>query len=99
MSAEVTLSKPITAHNEEVSVLTLREPTSGDIMEIGSPQLMIPSADGTSIGVEIRPAIIGRYIMKLAGIPMPSVKALAPADFNKCQGVVMGFLTAGDGEA
>lgn len=99
MSTVVSLSKPITAHGEEVSSLTLREPTAADVMEIGQPTLMIPSADGNSVGVEVRAAVIGRYVMKLAGIPLSSVKALCPADFNKCQGAVMDFLTAGDGEA
>lgn len=99
MSAVITLSKPITAHGEEIAEITLREPIGGDIMEIGQPTLMIPSADGTSVGVEIRASIIGRYVMKLGGIPLPSVKALAPEDFTKCQNAVMGFFTSGDGEA
>lgn len=99
MSVEIKLSKPVTAHGKEIDSLTLRPPTTGEIMEIGSPQLMMPSADGVSIGVEIRPSVIGRYVVKLAGIPLSSVKELAPADFSRCQGAVMDFLMAGDGEA
>lgn len=49
--SEVTiqLTKPITAHDKEVSDLTLREPTAGDVMECGYPlgmdgELAIPQA-------------------------------------------------------
>ena len=99
MSATIKLSKPITAHGEEVSEITLREPTADDVMQIGSPSLLIPSADGESVGIEIRAKVIGQYIMRLASIPLPSVKAMSFSDFNRCQGVVMGFFGGGGGEA
>ena len=99
MSRTVPLIKPIPAHGEEIAVLEFREPTTEDIMEIGMPQLMVPTADGASVGVEVRPKVIGQYVTRLAKIPPSSVKALAPADFFKCQGVVMGFFNNGDGEA
>ena len=100
MSGGVTvpLSKPITAHGEEETALTLRPPTPEDVMQIGLPSLMIPSSDGESVGVEIRAKIIGQYIARLAAIPLSSVKTLSIGDFLRCQGVVMGFFTSGDGE-
>lgn len=98
MSVTLALKKPIQAGDKEISELTFREPTGGDIMELGQPTLLLPSADGTSVAVEVRAGVIGRYIMKLAAIPLPSVKALAPSDFARCQGVVMDFLTDGDTE-
>ena len=99
MSALVKLSKPIQAHGEEIAEITLREPTTGDVMEIGLPTLLIPGSDGESVGVEVRTKVIGQYISRLGAIPMPSVKALALADFTRCQGVVMGFFSSGDGDA
>lgn len=99
MSTVITLSKPITAHGEEIAEITLREPTSEDVMQIGLPTLLIPSSDGESVGVEVRTKVIGQYISRLGAIPMPSVKALTLADFTRCQGVVMGFFSSGDGEA
>lgn len=95
----VKLAKPITAHGEEVSEITLREPVPEDIMQIGSPQLLIPSADGTGVGIEIRGKIIGQYISKLAAIPLGSVKAMSLGDFLTCQGVIMNFFGGGGGEA
>lgn len=86
----IKLSKPIEAHGEQVSELTLREPTTEDVIANGHPFLIIQSEDdGTA--VEIRAKSIARYISLLAGIPMSSVKELALSDFSKCQGAVMGF--------
>lgn len=90
--SEVTISlgNPITAHGAEVSELTLREPTAGDVMECGYPlgmqdELAIPQA-----------APIGRLIARLAGIPPSSVKQLAVPDYNRAMGVVLGFFGASD---
>lgn len=97
--ATVTLSKAIQAHGEELSTLTLREPTPDDVMQIGSPSLLIPSADGESVGIEIRAKVIGAYISRLAAVPLSSVKHMTIGDFNRCQGVIMGFFGDGGGEA
>lgn len=94
MSA-VKLTKPITAHGEEVAELIFREPTTEDVMQIGVPQLLIPSADGESVGVEVRAKVVGQYIARLAAIPLSSVKQLSIKDFNVCTGAVMGFFSGG----
>lgn len=91
---KVTLTKPITAHGEEVTELTFREPVPEDLMQIGSPVLMIPSADG-DMGIDVRPKIIGLYIARLAGIPPSSVKAMSITDFMVCQGALLPFLQGG----
>lgn len=98
MSVTVLLKHPVTAHGEEVSELTLREPTTKDIMEIGLPTLIVPSTDGSSVGVEIRQKVVGRYVSRLAQIPMSSVEALKPGDFARCSAAVMGFFEMSDGE-
>lgn len=92
----VELSKPIEVHGEQVETLELREPTTEDVMQLGVPQLLIPSADGESVGVEVRTKVVGQYIVRLAKIPMSSVKQLTIRDFNACTGVVMGFFNGGD---
>lgn len=99
MSVTVKLSKPITAHGEEVTQITLREPTAEDVMQVGSPQLLIPSADGESVGIEIRGKVIGQYISRLGSIPLSSVKSLPIGDFTRCQGEIMNFFGGGAGEA
>ena len=37
----VNLSKPVTAHGEEVDELTLREPLTKDVIELGMPTLIV----------------------------------------------------------
>lgn len=95
----VKLSKPISAHGDDVAELVLREPTPDDVMQIGSPTLLIPGADGESVGIEIRAKVVGQYITRLGAIPLSSVKSMSIADFNRCQGVIMGFFGDGGGEA
>jgi len=99
VSTTLQLIKPITAHGEEVSELTLRDIVTKDIMEVGLPTLMIPSADGTSVGVEIRQKVIAQYVIRMAKIPRSSVESLHPADWGKCQEWCMGFFGMSDGEA
>jgi hypothetical protein len=87
----IPLCKPVTAHGEEIDSITLRPPEPEDVMQIGLPTLLIPSADGESVGVEVRTKVVGLYIMKLGAIPLSSVKALHRRDFDKCLKAVMGF--------
>lgn len=90
----VTLSKPIRAHGKDMDVLTLREPTVKDVMEIGQPFLIIVG-DGDT-GVRIQQKVVGLYIVRLAGIPLSSVEKLTLADFGVAQAVVLGFFGTGD---
>lgn len=99
MSIVIALTKPIQAHGTSVDSLTLREPTPEDVMQIGVPQLLIPSADGTSVGIEVRANVVGGYISRLASIPPSSVKQMSLPDFMRCQSVVMGFFNNGGGES
>lgn len=90
----VLLTRPIQAHGEEVTALTFREPTPKDLMESGSPVLLIPSAEG-DMGIEVRPKVIALYIARLGGIPPSSVHTLCVADFMACQGALLPFLQGG----
>lgn len=90
----VPLTKPIQAHAKEVTSLTFREPMPDDLMQYGSPVLMIPSAEG-DMGIEVRPKVIGKYISVLGNIPMSSVKEMSVADFLACQGALLPFLQGG----
>lgn len=96
MSTPHPLKRPIKAHGQEVSVLTLREPLTKDIIELGLPTLIVVSDAGP--GVEIRTKVVARYISRLADVPPSSVDALAPSDFNDLTAVVMGFFGQSDGE-
>jgi len=86
----VALKKPITAHGEDVTVLTFKEPTGQEIIECGYPMRI---ADG---GVIPETGSIAKYISKLASVPPSSVRQLGPDDFNACMSAVLGFF--GEGE-
>jgi hypothetical protein len=91
------LAKPVISHGgESVSELTLRTPSSKDVMELGYPMLIINS--GGEQAIEIRPKVVGKYISRLAAVPMGAVEALAIADLQALIGIVMGFFGQGDGE-
>lgn len=93
----VKLNKPVTAYDEQITELTLREPTTEDIIEMGLPTLIVITDDDKP-AVEIRQKVIAKYISKLGSVPLSTVKSLAPSDYSNCSGVVMGFFGQGDGE-
>jgi len=94
----IKLSKPIKAHGEEVSEITLRDPSTKDMIELGLPTLIVIGSDGKSTGVEVRQAVVARYIMKLAAIPLGAVESMSMYDFSVCTAAVMGFFGQGAGE-
>lgn len=81
----IKLSKAIVAHGEELTELTLREPTGKDIRTCGS------HITGNGRGGSIDTEAIARYISALAEIPPSSVDLLSGADFLKAQSAVLGF--------
>lgn len=85
-SVTVKLTRPITAYGKEVSEIELEQPDGGDIMEVGMPFLLLGDGSYT-----VRADVVGKYIVRLGGIPQSSVKKMHPADMMACQGAVLGF--------
>lgn len=83
----IKLRKPIDAHGKELTELEMKEPTTGDLIDCGDP--MVIGVDET---VSFKNDVIARYISKLSGVPMSSVRELSPADFMECKTVITGFL-------
>ncbi|EQC1396713.1 phage tail assembly protein, partial [Shigella sonnei] len=75
---EIVLKKPVTAHNEMLHVLELREPTYDEIEALGFP--FIISGEG-SIKLDSQVAL--KYIPLLAGIPRSSAAQMAKLDIFK----------------
>lgn len=73
-----TLRKPITAHDAELSVLELSEPTPEQIARLGLPY----KYDTDAGALDFKMPVIMRYIAALAGIPASSVHQLRPGDLN-----------------
>lgn len=84
------LIKPIQAHGEEVTEITLREPTGQEILDIGFPYLIVIGEDDSQ-AMQIQSKTVGRYISKLAGIPPGSVGQMCGADLSALMGEVLSF--------
>ncbi|EPE6976796.1 TPA: phage tail assembly protein [Citrobacter braakii] len=85
---ELKLSKPVKAHDEEIHVLELREPTYDEIEAVGFPFTV--SADG---GIRLDSAVSLKYIPLLAGIPRSSAAQMAKLDIFKACMLVLNFFT------
>ncbi|MCY0772632.1 MULTISPECIES: phage tail assembly protein [Enterobacter cloacae complex] len=88
MTKELTLKKPILAHNEKLHVLELREPTYDEIEAIGFPFTV--SGDGT---IKLDSAVALKYIPVLAGIPRSSAAQMAKLDIFKTCMQILSFFT------
>lgn len=92
MNNTVILKKPIKAHGKDYTSLTFREPTGDEVIELG-----VPFSFGRNKRTHIDTEVTAEYIMRLANIPMSSVKMLQPADITACFGKIAGFF--GNSEA
>lgn len=94
-SVEHTLHRPVKAHGEELKVLTIQQPTSKQAREIGRlPYVLTENATPVlDLGV------VSKYICQLAAIPMSSVDALHPKDFNDIGWTVASFFLSAESEA
>ncbi|HAS1825854.1 TPA: phage tail assembly protein [Enterobacter hormaechei subsp. xiangfangensis] len=93
MTTELVLKKPITAHNEKLHVLELREPTYDEIERIGFPFTL--SAEG---GVKLDSAVALKYLPVLAEIPRSSAAQLAKLDIFKACMLILNFFTQSETE-
>lgn len=91
MSLTIKLSKPISAHGSDVDTLELREPTAGDVMELGYPFIAMVGDEGGGTGIEMRPKVVARYVALLGKIPPSSIAKMEVSDLMACQAAVMGF--------
>lgn len=80
------LKKPIMAHDENLHVLEIREPTYDEIEAIGFPFTL--SGDG-DMKLDSRAAL--KYIPVLAGIPRSAASAMSKLDIFKACMIVLSF--------
>lgn len=88
ISRTLELINPIVAHGETLTELKFRELTTEDVITCGQP-FPIPTTDTDEIDVNFQTT--KKYIVRLAGIPESSVKAMSPGDFIKASYMVAGF--------
>lgn len=85
----IKLSGPVKAHGEDITELVLREPTVSDTLDLGMPFAI--DASGDSSEIVFRTAVIARYVVRLANVPMGTIKSLSMDDWLAVQGAVQGF--------
>ena len=95
----IMLTSPITAHGEEIDRISLRPPTTADLIDLGQPMRLLPGNGLDEAAIEVRMNVVAHYVARLAAIPLSSVKALSLSDFGKATQVVLGFFGEGKAEA
>lgn len=91
----ITLTSSVTAHGEEIDRITLRQPTTADLIELGQPMRLLPGNGMDEPAIDIRMNVVAHYVARLAAIPLSSVKAMSLADFGKATQAVLGFFGEG----
>lgn len=81
------LSLPITAHDTEVTSLTLRRPTVPECRAIKAMPYKIDKDEAVSVDLDVA----AKYIAVCAAIPPSSVNQLDLNDLNGLAWVVVGF--------
>lgn len=77
----VKLRKPIIANGEEVSELSFREPTAGDIERAGNPvNIDFISGDTPKLAFEAKS--MSAMMAILAAVPPSTIKQMHPKDWN-----------------
>lgn len=82
-----TLRKPITAHDAELSVLELSEPTPEQVARLGLPYQF----DVSGGAMDFKMSVVMKYIAQLSGIPASSVNQLAVPDLQGLAMEIVGF--------
>lgn len=83
------LTRPIPVEGEEVKEITLREPTTLDVVEAGNPCSLDPATNPPTIRFDERKQ--AAMISRLANIPPSSVHRMSPKDFTAIGWIVADF--------
>lgn len=90
----VKLKKPVTAHNELISEVVLREPRAHDFFTLGDPYVVARNDDGSMFPVEDR-NIIKDYIDRCVVKPDPMLLGMIGlADAMAVKEAVLGFFVS-----
>ncbi|MCA0417349.1 MAG: phage tail assembly protein [Proteobacteria bacterium] len=90
----VKLKKPITAHNEVISEVVLREPRAHDFFTLGDPYVIARNGDGSVFPVEDR-GVIQDYMERCVVKPDPAlIGTLGLADAMAVKEAVLGFFVS-----
>lgn len=100
MPRTVPLSKPLKTHAGEITELTFRELTGGDIAEMSLSPIAITLVEADGVKgqkVDIRYDIAMKYLARLTGIDTILLGSLPAKDFsNAAQAVIAEFNALGE---
>ena len=85
----IKLSRYLVHGDDEITELSLRQPTVEDVADIGYPFTLL-TGDGET-RIELKPKAILKYASRLAAVPPSVLKDMALADFMAAQTEIMGF--------
>ncbi|KWV48039.1 hypothetical protein AS156_19205 [Bradyrhizobium macuxiense] len=75
---EFTLSTPIIAYGEEISVLKIRKPTGADLVSVGNPVEFSPFTSPPTVKHDYQK--MTEMVARLANVPSSSLQKLDPTD-------------------
>ena len=81
------LTKAIKHGEEEITTITLREPSIDEILKIGYPYNLDPESGA----VVHNPMVILKYLSALTALPPSTIKQLSISDFDALRWTVVGF--------
>jgi hypothetical protein len=84
------LSQPLLAHGENVTTLTFKPVTAGEIRRCGWPFIMSKEGEEQRIDADA----ISKYIANCARIPPSSVDKMVPSDWKAAMVVILDFFGA-----
>jgi len=93
----VKLSAPIKSYGEEVSVIKMRMPTTGDITRIGNPVEFDPISDPPKITHNMQRMLA--MVARLSSIPTGSLEKMRIQDWVACCWAVTPFCLPHPGQA
>lgn len=85
MEKTVQLTSSIKNGTDEISEITLREPTGADVAKLGVPFVF----HGEDLKLDM--SVVSSYISRLGAVPPSVVNKLSPKDLMIFAGIVGGF--------
>jgi hypothetical protein len=90
MLGEFTLSKPIKAYGEDISVLKLRRIIGKDLTQLGNPVIFTPHTEPPRIDFDFDKLVA--MIARLAAVPSASLEEADPQDLIELGWTLVPFL-------
>lgn len=92
---EIQLSSPTKVGDKEITMVVMREPTTGEFFELGEPILLTQTEGGTSVIVHNND-VIRKYIQRCMFEPssrLDFIDSLPLTDAVRLKGAVLDFFT------